>query len=59
MAVLDLSHLLDIQVKTLSRKLDVKVWKEAWEGDKYLGVDSMWTVFKNVTKGVREDKEMF
>lgn len=43
----------------LSRKLDIKVWKEAWEGYKYLGVDSMWLVFKNVTKGVSKDKEMF
>lgn len=41
LAVLGIRSLLDIQMKVLSKKLDIKVCKEAWEGGKYLDVDSM------------------
>lgn len=41
LAVLGIRSLSAIQMKVLSKKLDIKVCKEAWEGGKYLGVDSM------------------
>lgn len=59
LAVWVIRSLLDIQMKVLSKKLDIKVCKEAWEGGRYLGVDSMWIVFKSITKGVSGGREMF
>lgn len=57
LTTLDVRSLLDNQVKMLSGKLDIKVWKEVWDRDKYLGVDSMWIAFTGIPKGVNADEE--
>lgn len=59
LGMLDIRCLLDIEVKMLSMTLDIKVRKEIWEGDKYLGVDILWIVLKAITKGMSVDKEAF
>lgn len=59
LGMLDIRCFLDIEVKMLSMILDIKVRKEIWEGDKYLGVDILWIVFKVIIKGMSVDKEVF